>query len=209
MDSLSMGLHVLLGVAGLLAGLMNSVAGGGSFVSFPALVLAGVPSVAANASSAVALFPGSAAGAWAYRRELQGFKGVPLKLLCAVSVAGGTAGALLLLWTPQAAFDAAMPWLLLLGTLAFAGGRRLGTWLRRWMRIGPAALLGTQFLLAIYGGYFGGAVGLMMMAAWTIFGAEDLRKMNAVKTLLVGATNAIAVVCFVAAGEVRWGPTLL
>jgi len=201
--------HLLLAGAGLLAGAMNAVAGGGSFVSFPALVFAGVPSVAANASSTVALFPGAFFSAWAYRDDFRPFERTPMRILLMVSVAGGMVGALLLLFTPQRTFDAVIPWLLLLGTLAFALGRHAGAWLRGIVRIGPAILLGGQFLLAVYGGYFGGAVGLMMMAAWTLFGAEDLRALNAAKTLLVGATNTVAAACFVAAGEVRWPQTAL
>ncbi|PTL84019.1 sulfite exporter TauE/SafE family protein [Vitiosangium sp. GDMCC 1.1324] len=200
---------LLLGAASLLAGAMNAVAGGGSFVTFPALVLSGVPSVAANASSTVALFPGSFASAWAYRDDFKSFEGVSVRALLPVSLAGGLTGAMLLLLTPQTTFDVVIPWLLLLGTLAFAFGREAGARLRRAIRIGPALLLGGQFLLSIYGGYFGGAVGLMMMAVWSLFGVSDLQAMNAAKTLLVGATNTVAVACFIVAGEVWWKQTVL
>ncbi|OJT26949.1 hypothetical protein BO221_02780 [Archangium sp. Cb G35] len=204
-----MGSPLLLATASFLAGAMNAVAGGGSFVTFPALVWSGVPPVAANASSTVALFPGSFASAWAYRDDFRSFEGVSVKALLPVSLAGGLTGALLLLLTPQSTFNAVIPWLLLLGTLAFAFGRQAGAVLRRFIRIGPALLLGGQFVLAIYGGYFGGAVGLMMMAAWSLFGVNDLQAMNAAKTLLVGATNTVAVACFVIAGKVWWAETLL
>jgi uncharacterized protein len=191
-------------LAGLLAGTMNAVAGGGSFVSFPVLVLAGLPPVAANATSTVALFPGTMASTWAYRDDLRGIAGISLKVLLPISVTGGLVGATLLLVTPNGVFDAVIPWLLLLATLTFAGGRRLGDWLRRYLRIGRSAFLVIQFILSIYGGYFGGAVGLMMMAAWALIASAELKAMAAPRALLVSATNGSAVLCFVVAGAVRW-----
>lgn len=196
--------YYLLVVAGLLAGTMNAVAGGGSFISFPAMVLAGLPPIAANASSTVALFPGTLASTWAYRDDLAGIAGISLKLLLPISVAGGVIGAVLLLVTPGGTFDLVIPWLLLLATLTFAGGRRLGDWLRRYVRIGRGTFLVIQFILSIYGGYFGGAVGLMMMAVWILIDTAELKMLAAPRTLLVSATNGAAVLCFAAAGAVRW-----
>ena len=126
----------ILVAAGLLAGAMNAIAGGGSFVTFPILVLLGLPSIAANATSTVALFPGTIASTWAYRDGLTGVAGVSLKVLLPISVAGGLIGALLLLLAPDVTFDAVVPWLLLLATLTFAGGRELGLALARRLRIG-------------------------------------------------------------------------
>jgi uncharacterized membrane protein YfcA len=198
-------LHFLpLVLAGLLAGTMNAVAGGGSFVSFPVMVLAGLPPVAANATSTVALFPGTMASTWAYRDDLRGIAGIGLKVLLPISIVGGSIGAILLLVTPGGAFDLVIPWLLLLATLTFAGGRHLGEWLRRYVRIGRGAFLVIQFILSIYGGYFGGAIGLMMMAVWTLIDASELNTMAAPRTLLVSATNGAAVLCFAVAGAVRW-----
>src|SRR4051812_37840240 len=125
-----------LAAAGFLAGLMNAVAGGGSFDSFPALVAAGLPSVAANASSTVALFPGQASAAWGYRNQLRVLEGLPMRWLVPISLAGGVCGALLLLRTPQSLFDRVIPWLLLAGTIAFAYGPRLGPALMRHLHIG-------------------------------------------------------------------------
>lgn len=195
---------LLLMLAGFIAGAMNSAAGGGSFVSFPALVFAGVPSVAANASSTVALFPGAVTGSWAYRHDFQSFEGISVRALLPVSVAGGLSGALLLLFTPVHTFDVIVPWLLLLGTTAFALGPKLAHMLKRFVHLGPRSLVAAQFILGIYGGYFGGAVGLMTLATWSLFGANDIRAMNAAKTLLVGSMNSIAVVAFIAAGKVYW-----
>jgi uncharacterized membrane protein YfcA len=198
----------LLG-AGLLAGAMNAVAGGGTFVTLPALVLAGVPSVVANASSTVALFPGGLASTWAYRADLSAPRGVSLRTLVAVSLAGGLVGALLLVLTPRAAFDQLLPWLLLLASGVFALGARPGLMPGPHVRASPPVLLSLQFLLAVYGGYFGGAVGIMMMAVWSLLGRSDLKVLNPLKALLVTATNTIAVLCFVVLGAVSWPETLL
>jgi uncharacterized membrane protein YfcA len=195
---------LLIFCAGLTAGAINSIAGGGSFITLPILVFSGLPSVYANATSTVALFPGSFAAAWAYRSECGAFTWVSMKLMLAVSLAGGLFGALLLYTTPSTIFDQLIPWLLVLGTVAFAFGPRAGILLRRVVRINPAALLVGQTLLAVYGGYFGGAVGIMMMAVWSLYGIIDLKTMNGAKTLLVGATNSAAVLCFAATGLVRW-----
>ena len=198
----------MLLAAGFAAGTMNAIAGGGSFFSFPALVFAGLPSVAANASSTVALFPGAVSSAWVYRHDFADIGGVKLWQLLAISVTGGLLGAILLLVTPVSTFDAVVPWLLLFATLAFAFGRDLGTRLRRHIRIGPPALLVVQFVLGLYGGYFGGAVGIMMLATWTLLGTETLVRLNPARILMVGATNAVAVLCFIAAGQVWWPETL-
>ncbi len=196
--------YLLLLMAGLLGGAMNAVAGGGSFVTFPVLVSIGLPPIAANATSTVALFPGTLASTWAFRAGLQGVAGVRLRVLLPISLAGGTIGAILLLVTPGAAFDLVIPWLLLLATLAFAGGRRLSETLRRHVRIGRGPFLLIQFILSIYGGYFGGAIGLMMMAVWTLLDQTDLKSLAPARTLLVSAANGMAVLVFVLAGAVWW-----
>ncbi len=193
--------------AGLLAGAMNAAAGGGSFVTIPAMVSVGLPSVAANASSTVALLPGTLASAWAWRRDFRPFEGAPLRTMLLISLGGGLAGALLLLATSERAFDALLPWLLLVATLVFAFGRELGVALRRWVAVGPGTMLGAQVVLSVYAGYFGGGVGIMMMAVWSVLGQADVKAMSAARTLLVSAANAVAVLCFAAAGPVRWPET--
>jgi uncharacterized protein len=204
------GMNELLFVmaAGFLAGAMNAAAGGGTFVTLPALVLIGLPAQAANISSTIALWPAMLASAWAYRPDFKPFGQVSLTALLVTSLLGGCAGAVLLLVTPAKAFDAVVPWLLLLATLTLAFGRDVGEALRRRVRIGPGTLLVVQFVLAIYGGYFGGAVGIMMMAAWTLLSTADITAMNPVRTILVSAMNAVAVLCFIVAGDVWWRETL-
>jgi uncharacterized membrane protein YfcA len=195
--------------AGLLAGAMNALAGGGSFVTLPALIAAGVPSVQANASSTVALWPGSAASAWTYYQGVRPVCGVGWRGLLWVTLAGGLAGSLLLLWTPSRAFDVILPWLLLFATLALAFARRLGALLRGRLagRAGP--VLAAQFALGVYGGYFGGAVGLMMVAVWAVLGESDIKALNAPRTFLVTSANTVAVVAFAIAGAVYWPQTLV
>lgn len=200
---------VLVAGAGCVGGAMNALAGGGSFVTLPALIAAGVPSVQANASSTVALFPGGIASAWAYRDGLGPVGPVALRPLLVVTTIGGVIGALLLLWTPTTTFDVVLPWLLLLATLALGFGRTLGDLLRRRWRIGQSAVLVIQFGLGIYGGYFGGAVGIMMMAIWGLLGSHDLKSLNAPRTLLVSAANTMAVVAFIVARAVHWPETIV
>lgn len=190
-----------------MAGAMNAAAGGGSFLTLPALVYLGVPAVEANASSTVALFPGILASILAYRDDITDLKVVSLRTLLLVSFLGGLIGSLLLLFTTAKAFNSMIPWLLLTGSVAFAIGRRAGSALQRLIRLGPITMVICQFLLGVYGGYFGGAVGIMMMAVWGLFGVTDVKAMNATKTLMVGMTNAIAVLCFIMVGKVWWPHT--
>lgn len=200
---------LLLAGAGLLAGAMNALAGGGSFVALPALIAAGVPSVFANASSTVALYPGGAASAWVYRNGLNSICGVPARQMLCMTLAGGFVGALLLLWTPSSLFDRLLPWLLLVATIMLAFGPRLGQFLQARLHAGAVTVLTVQFLLGIYGGYFGGAVGLMMIAAWSLIAGVDIKTLNPPRTLMVTAANSAAVLCFAAVGAVRWPEAML
>ena len=178
-------------------------------MSFPALLAAGVPSVQANASSTVALFPGGLAGAWAYRDGLGPVGTASLRSLLITTLIGGAVGAVLLLSTPSTTFNLELPWLLLIATLALGFGPAVGTWLQRHCRVTPAAVVVSQFALGIYGGYFGGAVGIMMVAVWRLLDGRDLKSLNAPRTLLVAAANIVAVIIFTAAGAVQWPQTLI
>ena len=205
----SMDTLVMLAAAGFIAGAMNALTGGGSFVSLPAMIAAGLPSVAANASSTVALYPGGAASTWVYRDGLRQVEGLPLIPSLIATLVGGLAGALLLLWTPSSVFDRIVPWLLLVATITLTLGSRLGAWLRARLSAGPRVVLAIQFLLGVYGGYFGGAVGLMMLAAWSLITTADIKLLNPTRMLLVTAANTIAVLCFIVLGGVWWTPTLV
>jgi uncharacterized protein len=200
---------ILVFCAGMVAGAMNALAGGGSFVSLPALIAAGVPPVQANTSSTVALFPGGLASTWAYRDGLRPVGAVSLRALLATTLCGGLVGALLLLRTSSAAFTFVLPWLLLIASIALAFGRRIGEALRARWHIHAHAVLAVQFALGIYGGYFGGAVGIMMIAIWGLLDNNDLKHLNAPRTLLVSAANVVAVLAFIVADAVRWPETLI
>ncbi|MEO7497344.1 MAG: sulfite exporter TauE/SafE family protein [Massilia sp.] len=204
MDTISL---VLL--AGMLAGTMNALAGGGSFVTLPALIAAGVPPVFANTSSTVALFPGGLASAWTYRDGLRPVGQVSLRALLSTTLCGGLAGALLLLHTSSSAFTFVLPWLMLMAFLTLAFGGRIGEAMRARWHIHAHTVLAVQFALGVYGGYFGGAVGIMMMAIWGLLDSGDLKRLNAPRTLLVSAANSAGVITFIMASAVRWRETLV
>ena len=200
---------VLLFGAGLIAGTLNAAAGGGSFITLPSLIYAGLPPVTANASSTVALFPGSITSNWVFRNDYRDFGQITLKSMLLVSMAGGLAGALLLLFTPTKLFDGLLPWLMLIATATFGFGRKVASKLRGTAALRPGVLLAGQFVLGIYTGYFGGAGGIMMLALWGVFGYSDMLSMSAARTLMMGAANAVAALCFVVSGRVSWPETLL
>lgn len=200
---------LLLIVSAFFAGALNAVAGGGSFLTFPALILAGVPPLNANATSTVAVAPGALASAYGYRRELGKIKEVHLPSFLAVSLVGGLIGALALLWTPERTFEAIVPWLLLFATVLFAFGPKVSAWIRRTVTVGYTSVLVTQFFIAVYGGYFGGGIGILILATLGVFGLTDLHAMNGLKTLVSGCLNAVAVVAFVFGGAVYWTEALI
>ena len=202
-------LYVLLAGAAFLAGCMNAVAGGGTFVTFPMLMFAGIPSVVANASNSVALFPASFASAWAYRKDFQRFEGLSLKAMAIVSAMGGVFGAALLIYTPEKTFNQLVPWLLLVATVIFAFGPKAAPTLRKYITISTNGLLTIQFFIGIYGGYFGGAMGIVSLAFFTLFGMTNLNAMNAMKSVLVGLINFVAVILFISAGKIAWPQTIV
>jgi Predicted permeases len=200
--------------AAFVAGAINSVAGGGTLVSFPTLIWLGLPSVTANATSTVAIWPGSLGGMWGYRGELRASE-KRLLALTAPSIAGGILGALLLRWTPPAIFDQLVPFLILFATLLFVLQqpiqRRLniahpsehhtGKWL--------AGAAGFQFLVALYGGYFGAGIGILMLAALSIIGLTDIHQMNGWKNLFALCINGVAALYFIFARMVYWPDVLI
>jgi uncharacterized protein len=203
---------IFLFAAAAVAGTLNALAGGGSFVSFPALLLLRVPAVAANATNTVALWPGLAASTIAYLKRLN----APLRLLIPLlvtSVAGGWAGALLLLRTPQHTFLHLIPWLLLAGTLLFAFGNSIRTIAGQtavandlqaisWTAVAVCSFV--ELWVAIYGGYFGAGIGFITLGMLTALGMRDIHAMGAIRTLLAATINAAAVLTFILAGAVLW-----
>lgn len=195
---------VFLVLSAFFAGLINAIAGGGSFLTFPALIAAGIPAVAANATSTVALLPGTFASTASYRNQVRDVPGLSMWSLLGVSLLGGIAGSVLLLKTPEHAFVALAPWLLVFATLIFAFGRQISKYLKARVHIGAIAVLAMQGLIAIYGGYFGGGIGIMMLAALSLYGLTNVNAMNAVKTMLGGTLNGIAALIFVVSGLIHW-----
>jgi uncharacterized protein len=197
---------IFLFVAGALGGALNSVAGGGSFIAFPALLFTGVPPIPANATNTIALWTGAAASGGAYRKRLDVPRRVLVPLLTA-SLVGGVAGAFLLLKTPAHTFMRVLPWLTLGATLLFAFGKKIAGARRSVIEheSSKAALAGAtlfQLCVGVYGGYFGGGMGIVMLAMLAALGMTDIHAMNAVKSVMGSVINGVAVVTFVIAGAI-------
>ena len=200
---------LLLIAAAFAAGAINSVAGGGSFLTFPSLVFSGVTPVMANASNTVALVPGTAASVFAYRGDVRRIGEPNLKMWFVVSLLGGAAGAWLLLVTSDKTFRQVAPWLLLFATLLFAFGNQVSLALRGRLQGSKWAMLLLLFPIAVYGGYFGGGIGIMFLAALRLYGMTDIHGMNGIKTIMGGTLNALAALIFIANGQVAWRQTLV
>lgn len=206
-----MGEWLLLLSAAFVAGALNAVAGGGSFLTLPALVFTGVPPVIANATGTVALLPGYLAGAWGFREDVESPPGLSMKSVVLVALAGGATGALLLLFTPDATFRRVVPWLLLAATAMFAFGPRL----RRWaagaqhdQTPSPVKAGLGMLAVAVYGGYFNGGLGIVLLALFGLLGQTRLAAMNGMKNLVSALLTAIAVVVYAAGGLVEWPQAL-
>ena len=202
---------MLLFFAALLGGTLNAVAGGGSFIAFPTLLFTGVPAVPANATNTVALWTGLTFSGGAFRHHLKVQRRV-LWSLVGVSLAGGVFGALLLLRTPGQTFLKILPWLMLFAVLLFIFGPKLTRSVRVVQAPTGKAIVAAsffQFLVAIYGGYFGGGMGFVILAMLTAFGMADIHEMNAFKIVLSSATNGIAVVIFIVRHAVYWPQALV
>ncbi len=197
--------HLMLAlVAGTLGGAMNALAGGGTFATLPALIGLGLPANIANATSNVALLPGAGTSAFAYRGELAPVGGLGVRVLAGITFAGGLIGSLLLVLTLTRAFDLIIPWLLLFAFVAMLAGRPASDWLRARVTIGARTLMVTQALLGVYGGYFGGGVGLITTAVYGLLAGADPRSLFSIRTLMLAVANAAAALVFVGFGMVRW-----
>ena len=183
---------------------MNALAGGGTFATLPALLAIGLPANIANATSNVALLPGAGASAWAFRDELKPVGGLDVRVLAGVTFLSGLIGSILLVLTPTRTFDLIIPWLVLYAFVVLAVGRRASDWLRARVTIGVPALIVVQVLLGVYGGYFGGGVGLMMTATYGLLAGLHPRDLFAPRTLMLAVANSAAAIVFVAAGMMRW-----
>lgn len=199
----------LLLLAAFAAGAINSVAGGGSFLTFPSLVFSGVAPVMANASNTVALVPGTVASVFAYREDVKRLDEKYLKLWFVTSLLGGAVGAWLLLVTSDKMFRQVAPWLLLFATLLFAFGNHVSLAMKGKLRGSGSLMLVLMFPIAVYGGYFGGGIGIMFLAALRLYGITDIHGMNGIKTILSGTLNALAAIIFIANKQVAWKPVLL
>ena len=204
---------ILLFLAALVAGSINSGAGGGSLISFPALIFAGIPPVPANATSTVALWPGSVASVGAYRKKLPR-DGRLVAALSVASLLGGFLGAFLLLHTPPLTFMKIIPWLFLFATFLFVFGKRLtGSVIQgedgrhSWATVIAATL--AQLVIATYGGFFGGGIGILMLSVFSVVHVGDIHSMNGLKAMLASVINAVAMITFILAKAVVWPAALV
>jgi uncharacterized protein len=210
---LTLGHAIFLLVASTLAGALNAIAGGGSFISFPALLLTGIPPIPANATNTVAMWTGVTASTGAYRDQLD----VPMRVLVPLltsSIAGGLIGAILLLKTPAHAFMRMLPWLMLAATLLFAFGKKLTNPKRS--SVGHDATISAiagatvfELFVAIYGGYFGAGMGFVILAMLSLIGMTEIHAMNALKSVLSSAINGLAVIAFIVARAIYWPQALI
>ncbi|HEX3940937.1 MAG TPA: sulfite exporter TauE/SafE family protein [Acidobacteriaceae bacterium] len=199
--------------ASLIAGALNAVAGGGSFLSFPALLGAGVLPVQANATNTVALWPGQATSIAGYLHKVRQNRGLLLPA-CSAAAVGGLAGAILLLHTGQATFMALVPWLLLFATVLFAASAPISRWLEGRAtepahRTAPISLWAGIAVICVYIGYFGAGAGFLLMSVFALFGMEDIHKINALKVVTTTVANGIAVLAFIAGRKIEWRYCLL
>jgi len=200
--------YALLAFAAFFGGALNTVAGGGTFLTLPALIFTGVPVVAANATSAIAVAPGYLGGAAGFRKELSGFPQQVLGRAIAAAFAGGLIGSLLLLLSSNSAFAIVVPFLLLAATCIFAFADKIQTWAanaRNERHSGPLPIV----LAAIYGGYFNGGLGIVLLALFSSQGMRDIHLMNGLKNYISFVISAISVVTFTLAGLVVWPQALV
>lgn len=200
---------LLLAAAGFFAGIMNAVAGGGSFLTFPALVFTGLPPIAANATSTVAVFPGYISAATGFIAEIRAFDRRVLALFCALSAIGGVAGGILLLVTPAAMFSGIVPWLLLVATLLFAFDARLRRLMVSETGIGPKTRFVSTLAVTTYGGYFNGGLGIILYGLFASLGIRDVNLMAGLKSVMSSILSLTSVITFAIAGIVHWNAAVV
>jgi len=194
---------ILLFLVAVWAGIQNALAGGGTFLTLPALMFTGMSALAANITSTVALFPGQITSSWAGRGHVAGAGGLSFRALVIISLAGGVIGAVLLLVTPSEIFKTLVPWLVLFATGVFAYGSFVPRKADHPPVLGKLGAGAAQFGISVYGGYFGGGIGFLMLAALTAAGLS-IRNASATKNVLAGVMNASAVAIFVFSPQLQW-----
>ncbi len=197
---------VLICIAGFAAGALNAVAGGGTFLTFPVSVYLGIPTVTANATATLTALPGYVASAWAFRDDLRAQGSLGLASIFALAVAGGLIGAALLASTSDQIFSGIVPWLLLIATALFAAGPHLTAALRKRgiAQAGPSLSVIALLLVSIYGGYFNGGLGIMLLAVFGLLGYCDLHTMNGLKNVMSAILSLASAIAFIAAGLIAW-----
>jgi uncharacterized protein len=205
----------ILFLAAVVAGAINSVAGGGSFVSFPSLLFVGIPPVNANASNTVALWPGQVASIGAYRSQLRHLSWTAVMPLLITGVVGGVLGGWTLLKTPQTTFMRLVPWLILIATIIFALSGRVTRWVRQRTsshehhEFSARRGVPLQLFIAFYIGYFGAGAGILILAMLALLGMDQIHTMNALKALLTTVSNGVALTLFIVSHAVYWPETIL
>jgi uncharacterized membrane protein YfcA len=206
---------LILMLAGATAGLMNSIAGGGTLVTFPSLVWVGLPAIIANATSTVALLPATLGGTFGYRKKIRHISSW-LRLFVPVSLLGGLLGGILLVQTPSKTFDVMVPFLILFATILFMAQSAVVRFLRTHpkhdasgSRTWVYGAVVFQFAVAVYGGYFGAGIGILMLASLAILGFEDIHEMNTLKVILGFLINIVAAIYFIASGLIDWPDALV
>ncbi|MFD1795616.1 sulfite exporter TauE/SafE family protein [Paracoccus aurantiacus] len=200
---------ILIFLAGLLGGLLNAIAGGGTFITFPTLVFAGVPVIAANATSTVAALPGYLSAAIGFREDIAELNRKLLLRLTGWTVAGGAVGSSLLLMSSESAFALLVPFLLLGATLVFLKGAQIREWAARRSGAVKAFGAGTLVPVAIYGGYFNGGLGIVLLALFSMWGMTNLHAMNGLKCWLSFALSVVSLLIFAADSKIVWVPALV
>ncbi len=193
---------VIISIAAFFAGVLNAIAGGGSFLTFPALVFIGVPPIPANATSAVAVFPGYLSGAAGFLSEIRAFDRRELYILLGLSILGGVLGAVLLLVTPSEVFSFIVPWLLLFATFLFAFDKQIRNWTKSDSGASPVGKTAATLVVTTYGGYFNGGLGIVLLALFSGLGFRDINLMNGLKNVLSFILSGASVVTFLIAGIV-------
>lgn len=190
--------------AAFLGGMLNAIAGGGTFITFPALVYAGIPPIMASATSSAAVLPGYLSSAIAFRKDVGPAGRLGVAWISAISFVGGSIGASLLLVTPSDMFEGIVPWMLLLATLLFA----FGPWIRKGLNsgpsVGPWSAAAAIFLVSLYGGFFNGGLGILLLSLFSLIGLTDMSRMNGLKSAISAILCLISVIVFAVGGLIDW-----